>query len=339
MQPSKNVFIKKKKFKYKQHLIYASLTVILLSVLAVALVPSINEKALAIWKGFLTVLMSFILINGKFVLKAFLKKIFILSAIGLGKRFFIEKIIMENLITLYVKKLPLALFLKKAKEGFFNFSLVKKIVAFVGVILSTIGGIVAFGDIMLLKVIIAKFWSFMLALFAKLMWFLGYILLDSGWIRMLIEVVILGWLMVLLEKVPFIHRLVISFYSLFESSVKKTAHILEKTFNLPAQKAINKLTIHTSKWMHKFIGSEGYETYHQFIVRHREEKPSIHKQLYLYRSSRKHYTAKLNEKRISTYTKQKMSRNVSKREQLLLSRKTVFDVSENRLYVHKEHKL
>jgi len=45
----------------------------------------------------MSILAAFFLVNGKFILKVFIKKVAVLSATGLGKRYIIEKVINHNL--------------------------------------------------------------------------------------------------------------------------------------------------------------------------------------------------------------------------------------------------
>lgn len=331
----KNVFVKKKKFKHKK-LVLTLLALLVVSIgLAITLIPQVHAGAVQVWQWILTLAMGFVLVNGKFVLKVFAKKIFFLSLIGLSKRFFIEKIFMENMIKLFVKKLPLKEFSVTAKSRVKETKLFTKIAWVGGILASSTGGMIAFGDVVLLKVILAKFWSFMLVLFSKFMLFLGYILLDSGWIRMLIEVVIIGFLMEMLKKIPFVHSLVLSLAKHFISATSFIARFFEKVFNTPAQKGINKLTIATSKWMHASMKTEGYETYNDFIMRHRTEKVPVYKQLEEYRGQIKPSAHKQLQKKRRTY--KRPGNHISGFETLNKQQKTDFDVSVNRLYLHKEH--
>lgn len=333
----KNVFIKKKKFKHTKLIVVILSILVLGGALAYFYVPEVKTWVTEIKKWIVTLILGFVLVNGKFVLKAFAKKIFILSVIGLSKRFFVEKIFMENMMKLFIKKLPLKDFFKTSKEKVKETKLAVKATWIGGILFSTAGGLFAFGDVVLLKVILAKFWSFMLVLFSKFMLLVGYLLLDSGWVRMLIEVVIIGFLMEVLKKIPFVHKLVMALVKWFIKTFRFVGRFFENTFNMPAQKGINKLTIATSKWMHKSMGSEGFETYHEFIIREREEKLPVYKQLEEYRDEIKPSSYKQLQKKRRTY--KRPGTHLSAFEMLKKQQKTDFDVSVNRLYLHKEHKL
>lgn len=334
MDAKKNVFVKKKTFKHKKLALILTSLIIIGGLLSAVYIPTVNENVRSIWQGILTLLTGFVLVNGKFVLKVFAKKMFYLALIGLSKRFFVEKIFMANFINLFIKKLPIKKYLLHTKESFFNFSIIKRVTAIVSIVLSAVGGAVAFGDIMLLKVVLAKFWSFMLVLFGKFMLLVGYLLLDSGWIRVVLEVVVFGFLMNLLEKVPFVHRLVLRIYKVFESSIKWVANVLEGTFNLPAQRAISKLTVVTSNWMHTQMQTEGYDSYHHFILRDREDKMSVYKQLNYYRVTIKPSGYKRVTKSRKVYTRP--GTHVSGFKKLNNKQKINFDVTKKCLHLHKE---
>lgn len=120
-------------------------------------------------KNIIMLLAAFFLVKGKFILALFLKKIALLSVTGLGKRYLIEKVITHNLkihfldgISNDIKRL-----LAYIKENFQDFPLVKQIIAGF-VFIGSLGFVGKFmGGMLAMKVFIAKFWSFLLALFLK----------------------------------------------------------------------------------------------------------------------------------------------------------------------------
>ena len=117
---------------------------------------------LFIKKHLVMIVSAFFLVKGKFILMLFLKKIALLSATGLGKRYLVEKVITHNLkihflddISSDIKRL-----LVYIKNNFQDFPLVKQIIAGF-VFLSSLGFVGKFmGGMLAMKVFIAKFWSF-----------------------------------------------------------------------------------------------------------------------------------------------------------------------------------
>ena len=147
-----------------------------------------------------TLLTAFFLVKGKFVLMLFLKKIALLSATGLGKRYVIEKVITHNFkihfldhITADIKHLSVYI-----KDNFRNFPIAKQIIA-VFVFLGSLGFVGKFmGGMLAMKVFIAKFWSFVLVIFLKAGTAIVYFFTDylwGSWIAPIVEVVIFTWIL------------------------------------------------------------------------------------------------------------------------------------------------
>jgi len=144
-------------------------------------------------ENILAIVAAFFLVKGKFVLTLFLKKIALLSATGLGKRYFIEKVINHNVkihfldhITEDIKRLILYV-----KKNFKNFPLVKQIIAGLAFV-SSLGFVGKFmGGMLAMKVFIAKFWSFLLVIFLKAGTGIVYFFTDylwGSWIEPIVEV-------------------------------------------------------------------------------------------------------------------------------------------------------
>ena len=79
-------------------------------------------------KNLFALLAAFFLVKGKFILTLFLKKLALLSATGLGKRYVVEKVVMGNVKTHFLDHLSgdIRRVVRHAKKNFQNFSLVKK---------------------------------------------------------------------------------------------------------------------------------------------------------------------------------------------------------------------
>ncbi len=88
-------------------------------------------------KNLFALLAAFFLVKGKFILTLFLKKLALLSATGLGKRYVVEKVVMDNVKTHFLDHLSddIRRVVRHAKKNFKNFPLTKKIItvfAFLG---------------------------------------------------------------------------------------------------------------------------------------------------------------------------------------------------------------
>jgi len=95
------------------------------------LVALLLRMVLFVKKNILTLLAAFFLVKGKFVLKLFLKKIVLLSATGLSKRYMIERVFTPNFKIYFLDHLndDIKRLIQHAKENFYNFSKVSSICA------------------------------------------------------------------------------------------------------------------------------------------------------------------------------------------------------------------
>jgi len=212
-------------------------------------------------KNILTLLAAFFLVKGKFILTMFLKKIALLSVTGLGKRYFIEKVINRNLkihfldhITDDVKRL-----LAYVKENFKDFPIVKQVITGIA-FLGSLGFVGKFmGGMLATKVFIAKFWSFILAIVLKFSTGILYFFTDylwGSWIAPLIEILIFSWLIDWLEKIPFLKKYIVKIYSFFISIFEWIEVYLEKVFHIPVKRFFKFLAKRIKKRIYQFIGYE-----------------------------------------------------------------------------------
>ena len=204
-------------------------------------------------------LTAFFLVKGKFVLMLFLKKIALLSATGLGKRYVIEKVITHNFkihfldhITDDIKRL-----IVYSKKNFKNFPIVKQMIA-VFVFLGSLGFVGKFmGGMLAMKVFIAKFWSFVLALFLKAGTAIVYFFTDylwGSWIAPIVEVVIFTWILSWMEKVPFLAKGLAKISAFFSTFFKWVEFFLEKVFHIPVKSFLKWLAKKIQRSIYRFIG-------------------------------------------------------------------------------------
>ncbi|WP_309496710.1 hypothetical protein [Sulfurovum sp.] len=258
-----------------------------------------------------TLLTAFFLVKGKFVLTLFLKKIALLSATGLGKRYVIEKVLTHNFkihfldhITDDIKRL-----IAYVKKNFKNFPIVKQIIA-VFVFLSSLGFIGKFmGGMLAMKVFIAKFWSFLLAIFLKVGTAIIYFFTDylwGSWIAPIVEVVIFTWILSWMEKVPFLAKSLTKISTVFSTFFSWVAIFLEKVFHLPVKRFLKWLVKKIQKSIYRFIGYQKVSRWKR-LKQNRILTPNAHTRL-------------LNERK-GRVAKKKETRYLSSHAQLLEKRK------------------
>ena len=212
-------------------------------------------------KNILAILAAFFLVKGKFILTLFLKKIALLSATGLGKRYVVEKVITHNFKIHFLDHLAndmkrLVIYIKK---NFKSFPLIKQIIA-VFAFLSSLGFVGKFmGGMIAMKVFIAKIWSFLLALFLKFATVVVYFFTDylwGSWIAPIVEVVIFTWLLSWMEKVPFLARGLQKIYAFFLTMFGWLEYYLENLFHIPVKSFFQWLVKKVQQNIYKFIGYE-----------------------------------------------------------------------------------
>ena len=210
-------------------------------------------------KNLLAMLAAFFLVKGKFILKLFLKKLAILSATGLGKRYVVEKVVMGNVKTHFLDHLSgdIRRVVRHAKKNFQSFSLVKKsmtILAFLG----SIGYIAKVtGTMIAVKVFLAKVWSFLLALFLKISTAIIYFFTDylwGSWLAPIVEVIIFSWILAWMEKVPFLAKGLRKVYAFFIFLFGWLEYYIEKVFHIPQKRSLKWLLKKIQQSIEAFIG-------------------------------------------------------------------------------------
>ena len=209
-------------------------------------------------ENLLALLTAFFLVKGKFILMLFLKKIALLSATGLGKRYVIEKVITHNFkihfldhITDDIKRLIVYI-----KKNFKKFPIVKQITALF-VFLGSLGFVGKFmGGMLAMKVFIAKFWSFLLVLFLKAGTAIVYFFTDylwGSWIAPIVEVVIFTWILSWMEKVPFLAKSLAKISTFFRIFFKGLEFLLENIFHIPVKSFLKWLAKKIQRSIYRFI--------------------------------------------------------------------------------------
>ncbi len=234
-------------------------------------------------KNIIILLTAFFLVKGKFILTLFLKKIALLSATGLGKRYLIEKVINHNLkihfldhISDDVKRLIIYI-----KENFQDFPIMKQIIAGFA-FLGSLGFVGKFmGGMLAMKVFVAKVWSFLLAIFLKLGTALFYFFTDylwGSWIAPLVEVLIFSWLLEWMEKVPFLKRGLNHIYQFFISIFGWIEYYLENIFHIPVKRFLKYITKKSKRLIYTFIGYERVSAWNS-LKEVRQLTPNSHTKL------------------------------------------------------------
>ena len=212
-------------------------------------------------KNIFKMLAAFFLVKGKFILTLFMKKIALLSATGLGKRYVVEKVVMGNVKKHFLDHLAddFKRLANHAKENFKNFPLIKKFIT-VFAFLGSLGFVGKFmGGMLALKVFVAKVWSFLLAIFLKtstaVIYFFTDFLWDS-WLAPIVEVVIFSWLLSWMEKVPFLSKGIQKLYTFFVAWFGWFEYYMEKIFHIPVKRFLKWLVKKIQTSIYRFIGYE-----------------------------------------------------------------------------------
>lgn len=251
---------------------------------------------------------AFFLVKGKFVLTLFLKKIALLSATGLGKRYFIEKVLTHNIKIHFLDHIrdDLIRLANYIKKNFKRFPIVKQVIAIIA-FLSSLGFVGKFmGWMIAIKVFVAKFWSFLLALFLKTGTAVIYFFTDyiwGSWIAPIVEVVIFSWLLKWLEKIPFLKGFFERFYRRLSTIFAAIEEFVEKVFHIPMKRFFAYLAKWVKHWIDEFMDEKKLSSW-QYLQELRTLNPNGYQKLQKRRQARKNK----NRKHRSTYEKLKEKR-------------------------------
>jgi len=244
---------------------------VIILVIIIGLVFSIEESRtflvalllrifLFVKQHLIALLAAFFFVKGKFILTLFLKKVAFLSFTGLSKRYFIEKVINHNLKIHFLDHImgDIKRLMVYIKKNFKNFPIIKQIIA-VFVFLASLGFVGKFmGWMFAVKVFIAKFWSFMLALLLKsstaITYFFTEYLWDS-WIAPLIEVLIFSWVLDLMERVPFLKKYIQKIYRYLIELFEWFEYYMQKVLHIPLKRFFKFLTRGIKRYINRFIGA------------------------------------------------------------------------------------
>ncbi len=254
------------------------------------IIEILTDTFLFIKENSIAILTAFFLVKGKFVIKLFIRKIILLSATGLGKRYMIERVLNHQIKVHFLdhlkddfKKLS-----KHIKDNFQKFPLIKKIMtvfAFIG----SLGFVGKFmGGMLAFKVFIAKVWSFLLALFLKLFTALFYFVskvLWGSWLAPLLEVVLFSWLLTWFEKVPFLKQGLNKIYQLFHYLFGWVEVLIARLMKAPLRRFLKWLVKNMKIAIYKFIGYERVSRFKR-LQEERKRNPNSHTELMQKRKER-----------------------------------------------------
>ncbi len=264
-------------------------------------------------KHIILIVTGFFLVKGKFILSLFLKKLALISATGLGKRYVIERIITVNIkrhlihpIRDDVKRLVVHL-----KERFKAFPLTNRVIAFVTFIgsLSIVGKLM--GGLLVVKVVVARFWSLLLSLVIKVGTGVAYFFTDifwGSWVAPIIEVVLFTWLLEWLEKVPLLKRFFAGIYALFLTTFEGFEAMLERYLHLPVRRLLRGIAVRIKRRIYQIIGYQWVNSY-KAMQEMRSLHPNATKRLQI---RREHYRHTRRVRSTSRYDQLRAQKQVSK---------------------------
>ena len=263
----------------------------------VFLLTLFSEGYTFIQKNIVAILTAFFLVKGKFVIKLFLRKILLLSATGLGKRYMIERVLNHQIKVHFMDHMKddFRRLGKHMKANFKSFPLVKQIItvfAFIG----SLGFVGKFmGSILAVKVFIAKIWSFLLAVFLKLFTAFFYFItkvLWGSWVAPILEVLFFSWFFEWMEKVPFLKSGLRKISQLFNYLFGWIEKFIAQLLKRPLRQFLKWLVKTMKIAIYKFIGYERVSLYKRlqetrylhlnaYVLLHskrkrREEKQQMH---------------------------------------------------------------
>jgi len=260
-------------------------------------------------KNIVAILTAFFLVKGKFVIKLFLRKILLLSATGLGKRYMIERVLNHQIKVHFMDHMKddFRRLGKHVKENFKSFPLVKQIItvfAFIG----SLGFVGKFmGSILAVKVFIAKIWSFLLAVFLKLFSAFFYFItkvLWGSWVAPILEVLLFSWFFEWMEKVPFLKSWLRRISQLFTYLFGWVEKLIAELLKRPLRRFLKWMVKTMKIAIYKFIGYERVSLYKRL-----QETRHLHLNAYeLVQSKRKSRESKLMNKSTWKHLKEKRER-------------------------------
>lgn len=300
---------------------------ILLGVLVIFIIPLFFEESRTLliaifWRVFffakkhiVTLFISFFLINGKFIWFLFLKKIAMLSAIGLGKRYVTEKIFIHNFKKHFLIHITddIIVVKKYIQNNFTKTPIIKQIIAGITFIAS-LGVLTKFmGLFLAFKVILARMWSMFLAIFLKVGTATAYFFTDylyNTWIIPIIEILIFSWFLELLERVPIINRWLKKVYKLFISIFTEIEKVLNIVFHIPMKKFFSFLVEKVQYKVRKLVGAKILSSYSKLKDKI-DSTPNLHQKINLKREVFKD-KKRDNKNYISSYNRLKIKKSIIK---------------------------
>ncbi|MEA2028517.1 MAG: hypothetical protein U9N49_06030 [Campylobacterota bacterium] len=268
---------------------------ILLGIVVVLIIPLFFEATRTfiialLWRAFffikehiVALFVSFFLIKGKFIWLMFLKKITVLTTIGLGKRYVTEKIIMHNFKKHFLDHLKEEIDIIKVyiTKTFRRSPVMKKVIAILAFIASLSYVTKFMGLFLALKVLLARMWSFLLALFLKIGTTTAYFFTDYLWnsfIAPLIEILIFSWLIELLERIPTFKRWFAKIYQMFYTTFKSFEAFLERYLHIPIERFLAVFVRRIQKKVRRLADTQTHSIRDELLER-RANRQNLHQKI------------------------------------------------------------
>jgi hypothetical protein len=288
--------------------------VTLLFVISVVYIESVSKALYDIYKyitdSIVALFVGFFFIKGKFIFRIVAKKLIILSFTGLGKRYLIEKVLTYHFKIHFFNHIKRDLFklYEHIKDNFLHYSFSKKIVAFISMIGSLSMVAKFMGKLLAFKVLLAKIWSFLLALSIKVGSSVVYFFTDylwGSWLAPLLDLLIFSWVLKLFEKIPWLKDSVIRFYEFLKFIISFIDKVFAFLFKEHIKSVFRWLLRKTKRWIYRFIGYKMPNAYNQ-LKEVRQYNPNIYQQLQNKRASKE------KKQRVSIYQKLKKNKRIYK---------------------------
>lgn len=191
-----------------------------------------------------------------------IKKAALLTSIGLGKRFFVDVVVMGHIRKYYLEKIkdPVAELIAHFRAIWTRLSPFKKLIS---VLPASIAGYVVhalgFSGTLLKNTLTAKFWSHFLLLVMKFWAAIGLFVTEvfvQSWLTPFIEVFFISILLKQLKQIPVVYEFMERVWNGFAVLVRKIAELLQKMVQGNLERGMDYGVEKTTEVIHKITRDE-----------------------------------------------------------------------------------
>ncbi len=229
---------------------------------------------------FLALLAAFFLVKGKFIWALFVRKVVMMSATELSKRYVMEQIVAHNLKRHFFDhiKEDLSRLARHLAHRFKRFPLAKRlmtVVAFIGS-LGIVGKLA--GAALFIKVVLARIWSFLLRITLRVGNLLTLFFVEVLWqgiLLPLLELLLLSRLWRLLIRLPGMALLLRLLRRLYDLFGRYFGALLRRYVQVPLKRLLRRAALRIRELIYAYIGFRKENAW-QRLQKLRTLRPSYH---------------------------------------------------------------